>query len=96
MGIEPTTFGSDVTRSFTTPQTLETFPFFLTPLLHYFLHPRTPVAHVRQRRIVSTIHSREKFREELAFTESGFEPEPCGFTCRSSRELHHPGIEIPQ
>ncbi|OLB21209.1 MAG: hypothetical protein AUI12_08565 [Acidobacteria bacterium 13_2_20CM_2_57_6] len=60
-------------------------------LLTFFLLPNTRAAFNRRRRIALPIHWREKFREELAFTESGFAPEPYGFIRRSSRELHHPG-----
>jgi hypothetical protein len=71
--LRPSTY--EVTRAFTTPQTLGSFsaaqPF-------YFIASctRTPIAPGRQRRNASPNHAGEEFREELAFTESGFAPEP--------------------
>jgi hypothetical protein len=64
----------DVTRAFTTPQTLESLPYFIISLFPYFLTSSLPArahthsVHFRQRRIASPIRSREKFREELTFT----------------------------
>jgi hypothetical protein len=75
-GVEPATVGSRCNPCLHHAATLESFPYFLTSLLHYFLHTRTPIAFIRQGRFALPIHSREKFREELAFTESGFAPEP--------------------
>ena len=90
MGIEPTTVGADVTRACTTPQTLKSFPYFPTSLLHRFLHVRTPVARIRQRRIASSIQRREKFREELAFTESGFKPKYRRWACSAKEPWTSP------
>ena len=69
VGVEPTTVGSDVTRACTTPQTLKSFPYFPTSLLHYFPHARTPLAF----RFFKDPR-RQEIREELAHGETAFSP----------------------
>ncbi|HXY24590.1 MAG TPA: hypothetical protein VEI73_08065 [Candidatus Acidoferrum sp.] len=81
----------DVTRAFTTPQTLQSF-FSLPPDVFTSLLPSADTYSV----FIFDVHpSRQTFREEPVFTESGIAPEPCGFTSRSIRELHHPGDTHP-
>jgi hypothetical protein len=96
VGIEPTTVGSDVTRACTTPQTFQSLLCFSTSLFPHFFLPNTRVACTRRGRIASPIHFREKFRVELRSRNRDSGPRTAGGPARSSRELHHPGIKVPQ
>ena len=68
VGIEPTTFGSEVAQAFTTPQTFQSF--FPTSLLLYFLTSSSRHTHTvpLQSSLRSVNTAQEKFREESTLT----------------------------
>jgi len=81
----------DVTRAFTTPHTLESFPYLLTSLLHYFFraHPQRFVFDC----ILRVKNSgRNRRSRSLRYRTRSL----SAVTTRSNRELHHPGTRFPR